>query len=199
MTPTPLPTPTPAAPKRRWLLITSLALNMLFVGTIGGAVFARHRMATPDMFGMSKGGGEPGMRAFFRSLPQDRRPTFRPFVEQVRMTVRPLRQSMQRAREAARLALVAEPFDRARFETATNELLGAEAATRRAMGSILASALTAMTPQERLQFHTFRQKSGSRGVPPPVDDDAAPVPPTPAQSPNQPPAVAPTTPAPTPR
>jgi uncharacterized membrane protein len=157
------PSQAPSVPKRRWLLLASLALNMLFVGTIGGAVLARHRLGPPPEFAIGKLAGEPGLRAFFRALPKDRRPVFRPLGEQFRTTVKPLRLAVRQARDLAAAALVAEPFDPARFENATNELIAAETAARRATASIVASTLTIMTPQERGQFHAYRKSAARKG------------------------------------
>jgi len=156
--------------KRRWLLMASLALNMLFVGTIGGAILARHRFGPPPEAAIGKFAGEPGLRAFFRALPKDRRPAFRPLGEQLRITVKPLRLAARQARDRATAALVAEPFDPARFEKATNELIAAEAAARRATASIVASTLSIMTLQERVQFHALRTAAARHGPGGPADD-----------------------------
>ena len=172
-------------PARRWppLLMASLALNLLILGTVAGTVFA-HRAGVsgfggPDLNVGRMVAGEQGLRGFVRTLPKERRLIFRAAAEQTRQTLKPLRQTARKARDDAGVALRAEPFDAARFEQAMGDLITAEATARRAGVSILAGAVAQMTPAEREQFQAWRKKHERNGPPPPPMDgseqDAAPA------------------------
>jgi uncharacterized membrane protein len=186
--------PSTASPvRRKWspLLMASLALNLLIVGTIAGAVFA-HRG------GMGGGGGPPelnigrmvageqGLRGFVRTLPKERRAIFRASGEQARQALKPLRLTVRKARDDATLALKSEPFDAARYEKAMGDLIAAEGSARRAGVAILASAIGQMTPAEREQFQSWRRKH-ERGGPPPRPADSSDMDPTPSTQPPTPP------------
>lgn len=171
---------TPSAPKYSKLLIASLALNLLILGLIGGAVFS-HRFGRPHEFHL----GDPGFRGFMRSLPKDRRELLRSAGEQGRQTWRPLRQAVQQARAEVDLAMSAVPFDASRAEKSLNELIAAEATARRAGTAVLLSAVSKMTPEERVSFQKWRRKHQRRNGPPDHNDggEIQPPPPLPAPAP----------------
>ena len=173
--------PGPAgAPGRRWspLLLASLALNLLILGTVAGTVLA-HRGSGGAGFGNGGGpdlnigrmvAGEQGLRGFVRTLPKERRLIFRAAAEQTRQTLQPLRLTVRKAREDATLALKSEPFESARFEKARGDLIDAESNARRAGVAILAGAVAQMTAAERDQFQAWRRRHERGGPPPPAAD-----------------------------
>lgn len=172
--------PSPAAaPKRMsWLLIVSLALNLLVLGAIAGAVISHHRRGPPwpltegklfDQINFGKTiGGQDGLRAFSQSLPPDRRAVLRPILDEARQTVKPLRDKAQVLREAAHSAFTAEPFDAAAAEKAAHDLFEGEAGTRKTIVTYFAKALSALTPEERAKFFAWR-KAHAPPPPPPVE------------------------------
>lgn len=166
----------PAAPKYSKLLIASLALNLLIVGLVGGAVFS-HRFGRHHELHL----GDPGLRGFMRSLPKERRDELRATGEQARQAWKPLRQAVQQARAEVDAAMIAAPFDAARIEKSLNELIAAETNARRAGSAVFINALSQMTPDERARFQKWRRKHDHRSGPPRHDDgpDSQPVQPSP--------------------
>lgn len=158
----------PKPPARTWsvLLIASLALNLLVIGVLGGALVARHRHGAPGECQFGRLIGDGGLLGFMRNLPRERRLAIREAVEPARSVLRPLRQAAQLARTEVATAFNAVPVDTARIEKALGELVSAEAAVRRAGTQVLLAALTQMTPQERVQFQSWRRKNHR---PQPVD------------------------------
>lgn len=164
--------------RRSWLLIASLALNLLILGMVGGAVFARHRMGGPrDPLNIGRLMGDPGLRGFIRSLPKDREAALRAASEPARKNLRPLREAAQQARAAATMALKAEPFDAAQMELAMAGLIAAETAVRQAGVAVLVNAVSSMTPAERAQFQAWRARHEFMPPPPPNPKDQPSAPP----------------------
>lgn len=155
----------PVAKRRPWLLITSLALNLLVVGMVGGAVLARHRFPGPHEFNMGRLMGDPGLRGFVQSLPRERRAVMRAAGEQYRQKMKPLRDAAQLARQDVTAALKAEPFEAAKLERALSGLDATEAALRQSSASILVAAVSLMTPAERAQFLEWRTRHERPGPP----------------------------------
>ena len=169
--------PVSRTPKYSKLLIASLALNLLIVGLIGGALIS-HRFGRPHGFNL----GDPGLRGFMRSLPKDRRDVLRAAGEQSRLSWKPLRQAVQQARAEVDIAMNAVPFDAARVEKSFNDLIAAEATARRAGTAVLISAVSQMTPEERARFQKWRRKHDRHHGPPERNNvpETTPVPPPPA-------------------
>jgi Spy/CpxP family protein refolding chaperone len=71
--------------------------------------------------------------------------------------VRPLRRQLREAREEAVAALVAEPFDRVRFQTTQSALLVADQKARDAVHQLYAQIAANMTSEERRGFAAWRQ------------------------------------------
>lgn len=147
----------PLAGWMKWLLIGSLAVNLLVAGTAIG-VFAKHRRMPPgaDLNVVRLVANDHGLQKFFRSLGPDREAAFRPILDDRRQTLVPLRVAARAARRDAAAALAAEPFDAARFKTAMEGLQSAEAAANRSAVTLLTTALEKMTPEERTRFTTWR-------------------------------------------
>jgi uncharacterized membrane protein len=169
----------PLKPGPSWLLIASLALNLLIIGLIAGAAIARHRLAGQNEFNVNRLAGEPGLRGFMRQLPKERRVVIRQAIEPGRETLKTLRQSARKARDSVQLALAAQPFDKAALEKALIELTAAEGAVGRSNATALADAISLMTPAERLQFQAWRRTMGVKSGPfarpaePATPDDVA--------------------------
>lgn len=158
-TTTTLPAP-PTPPKYPKLLIASLALNLLIIGLIGGGMIS-HRLGRQYDLNL----GEPGLRGFMHSLPKDRREALRASGEQARVALKPLRQAVRQARAEVDAAMTAIPFDPARVERSFNDLIAAETSVRRAGSSVLISAISQMTPEERTRFQKWRRKHDQKWGP----------------------------------
>ena len=153
---------TSAPMKYQWLLIGSLALNLLVVGAVAG-MFFRHRggggpNGPPELNIGRLVNSDQGLRGFVRTLPQERRQALRAVVEDARQTLKPLRQTVRAARADASATLKAEPFDPAKFQTSMEAVIIDEGAARRASVAIMVDAVKQMTPQERVSFQAWRKK-----------------------------------------
>lgn len=180
-----VPDPAAGTPsKRSWLLIVSLAFNLLILGGVAGAVLThggpggrRGPFGPADPLNLGHLiGGEQGLRGFGRTLPPDRRKALHVLIEQARQTIQPLRKVTQQARADALVILKAEPFDSQRLDKAMSDLIAAESALRRASASAFVGAMGQMTPDERARFQGWR-KAHEHDLPPPPP--AAPVAPPP--------------------
>jgi uncharacterized membrane protein len=147
----------PLAGRMKWLLIGSLALNLLVAGAAIG-MFTKHRRtaAGADLNVVRLVANDHGVQKFFRTLGPDREAAFRPILDDRRQTLVPLRVAARAARRDAAASLAAEPFDAARFKSAMEGLQAAEAAANRSAVSLLTTALEKMTPEERARFTAWR-------------------------------------------
>lgn len=140
----------------RWLkigLIASLALNVLLIGGIATAAW-KIRHGPPG----GKYGFDMGMKAFARSLPDDRRKMLRDEFKGERQKLQPLREDIRVKWVAANDVLGVEPFDRVKFQTAVDDAIKAEVAMRSAVSTTLVEAAAKLTPDERRQFKDWRAR-----------------------------------------
>ena len=107
----------------RWLLAI-LVLSLLVNGLIAGAFAARWGGASHTPWPGSSVNAH--LVGYAVTLPGERRREILRSTEALRAEMRPIRKAMQQARDRAREALVANPFDPQRFETAQKELFDAE-------------------------------------------------------------------------
>jgi uncharacterized membrane protein len=167
--------PEKSAPTRRsWLLMASLALNLLVVGAIAGTLISgRHRhFGGFGGYGRDGGmGGELGLMGFVRSLPAERQRALREAADLQRGMMRPLRQAVRAARAEANTALSAEPFYAARLQAALSALADAEAKARSAATTVLVKAVNQMTPAERSAFTSWRKTHERNPRPDPTPAD----------------------------
>lgn len=164
--------PEPAA--RRWprlmgfALVASLAFNLLVVGVFAAAAW-RHRFGPP-----MHARGQATVLDFTRTLPDERRRMLLEATNAERLTVRPFRAEIRRARADVRATLQAEPFDAERFKGAQDRLLAAETRARNAAQSLIHAVVLKMSPQERSALaqwqraaeRPWRQHRGQKGEPP---------------------------------
>ena len=96
-------------------------------------------------------------------------------VDPQRQAVRPLRRQLREAREEAVNALIADPFEKRRFEAAQDRVLAADHKARQAVFQLYTEIAANMTPQERRAFAGWREatrkvhRARTRN---PLDDDA---------------------------
>src|SRR5687767_14732605 len=91
------PPPARASRRTRYTLIASLALNLLFIGTIGGSIWAFRHHAPWSMSGVNA-----HLRGFASTLPADRRFAVWQATREERRALRPLRKEVRAARAEAR-------------------------------------------------------------------------------------------------
>lgn len=148
--------PGAAAPRSRWpfyALIASLAVNLLFVGWVGAAMW--HHRHGP---GGWRGGEEGGLMGFARQVPEDRRAALRTKLKAARETVRPLRAAVNDAWTAANASLAAEPFDKAAGKAAFDRAIEADSKMRAKIDDELLTIAESLTSDERKALQAWREK-----------------------------------------
>lgn len=152
-----------AGPMRRtprWLLailVVSLLLNGLIVGA-----FAARRWAFEGHTPWPGSSVNAHLVGYAVTLPGERRRQIWRATEALRAEMRPTRKAMHDARDRARQALVADPFDPQRFAAAQRELFDAEQTTRLATLKLIESIAQQLTPQERAAFADWENKDRHR-------------------------------------
>lgn len=145
----------PSAP--RWMtiaLFASLALNLIVAGVTAGFMW-RHSGRVADTHGPLV---PPNVLSFAGTLPTARQKELFARTEVQRQSVRPLRRQLRELREEAVRVMVAEPFDKDRFNEVQSRLLVADQKAREAVHQLYAEIAVNMTPEERRSFVDWRQK-----------------------------------------
>jgi len=160
----------PAGRALRIALMVSLALNVLIIGGVASALIVSHLHHW-------KGHGHRGslLLSFAETLPSEQGDAIRQKVRSERTVLDPLRKAEREARDAARTALMAEPFDAQQFKAALDQIADADAKVMSARMTIFADTVATFTPEERRQLHNWfeeRRKHGRHHR----DDDRPPPP-----------------------
>lgn len=124
------------------LLAASLALNMLFLGLMGG------RMLSGEM----REGRDDPPGAFLASLPEERAAEVRAYFKEMREQRRAARKERRGQWAKVREAVTADPFDRAALEAAVEEIADSRDATRRARYARMVDFIESMSLEERKAF-----------------------------------------------
>lgn len=138
-----------------WLLavlVISLLINGLVVGAVASRWQALHANVPP--LGSST---NAQLFGFAVTLPPERRREVWNSVETDRAAIRPLRQAVHDARDAARKALLAEPFDPARYAAAQRALFDAEQQMRLRAIDVIQAIAQHLTPAERAAFARWEE------------------------------------------
>jgi uncharacterized membrane protein len=138
--------------------MASLALNVLIVGSVAGALlFGRHHHGW-------KGPGPMGfaLSSFTQTLPAERSEALRAYIVSEEATLATLRKAKHDARAAARTLLTAEPFDAAQFKAALERAVEADLAEKKARTTLLADTAARLTPEERRQLHQWFERRRER-------------------------------------
>jgi uncharacterized membrane protein len=138
----------------RWLLavlVSSLALNFIVVGSVAGAVW-RYRSAAWGGHGIT-----PNLLGYASTLPAERRKELWNRTAEERRHIRPFRREVRLARDETLKMLTAEPFDKPRFLAAQARLLDAENRARAAVQGLYAELAQHLTPEERRGFQHWRE------------------------------------------
>lgn len=131
-----------------WLLIASLAFNVLVIGAMASRAFlVRHGAAI-----VAPVGGGPNLIGFIGTLQAERRREIWTATAAERKALRPLRAAVREARVGVREALATEPFDGKKVEDAHQRLLQAEVALRTQSQRLIARIAGQLSPDERRRF-----------------------------------------------
>lgn len=143
----------------RVLLVVSLALNLLFVGLIAGALWARWH------------GGAPKHRVYsgaveqlMPDLQQSQRQNARALLKTYEAKIGPLLQRQAGVRRQARDAIKAEPYNEQRTEDVLRELRDIRGELHLAMHEMVLGMLQDLRPEQRRKFLSivrarFRQRA----------------------------------------
>jgi uncharacterized membrane protein len=147
---------TPALGRRRprwllWALFASLALNLVVVGLVAGAMW---RFRAPPPWA---GAVTPNLLGYASTLSPDRRKQLWEATASERHSIRPFRRELRAARQETLKALIAEPFDRERFIAAQERHAQADRKARDAVQTLYLKIAEGLTPEERRQFPRWRE------------------------------------------
>jgi len=137
----------------RWvlvLLVVSLAVNLLVIGGVAGAVwrFRAHSYVA--------GSVTPNLIGYASTLPRQRRAELWEATAEERRQLMPLRREVRAAREATIKALVADPFDKERFMAAQAHQAEVEGRAREGVRLLYGKLAEALTAEERRAFPGWR-------------------------------------------
>ena len=138
----------------RWLLValfTSLALNLLIVGSVAGAMW-RFRKPPPWA-----GAITPNLLGYASTLSPDRRKQLWDLTAEERGHIRPFRREVRAARDETVKALATEPFDQVAFKGAQQRQAEAEGRARQAVQDLYVKIAAGLTPEERRAFPRWRE------------------------------------------
>jgi uncharacterized membrane protein len=138
----------------RWLmpvLVGSLALNMIVIGAAGSLLWRGHSEAPLGRRVVAN------IIGYAATLPPERGTELERQIKVERQKAGPLRRALQAAREEVNRALVATPFDRARFLAAWAQLIKADELSREASFELQSAIALHLTPEERRGFLRWRE------------------------------------------
>ena len=144
---------------QKWLLIASLALNLLIIGGAAGA-FWSHRHGGRH-FGHGQG-REHGLMGFVRELAPERQGDLRTALEAEREKIKPVRAAVKEGWKETNNVLAAEPFDKEKLNAAMTRMIDAETRMRTVISGALVETAAKLSPGERLKLKAWREKQGMR-------------------------------------
>jgi len=161
----------------RTLFFVSLAVNLLVLGAIGGALGSGARLQRQEP-AESVVTRLPGLGGFMAAVPPELRPQVREDLAQSWRETRDLRRAALDARRDAFNAAGAEPYDAAVASAAFERMRSADQAVVGVFHQNMAQALAQMTPQQRAEVLERLRRAppaAREGVAPIVDGAEAPV------------------------
>lgn len=138
----------------RWvlvLLVLSLALNLLVLGSVGALMW---RVRAASALG---GAVAPNLLGYASTLPTERRKELWELSAQERQQVRPYRREVRAARQQTVDALVAERFDRQQFIAAQTRQADAETRAREVVRNLYVTIAEGLTREERQGYAHWRE------------------------------------------
>ena len=135
-----------------WRLLASLALNLVVVGSVAGAMW---RFREPPPWA---GAVTPNLLGYASTLPAERRKELWEHTAEERRHIRPFRREVRAAREETIKALVAEPFDRRAVPGRPGAAgRGREHARGPRCRTSIVKIADSLTPEERRAFPRWRE------------------------------------------
>jgi uncharacterized membrane protein len=138
----------------RWMVVAlfaSLALNLLVIGSLAGAIW---RFRTPPA---GAGAIIPNLLGYASTLPLERRKELWEKTREERNHVRPFRRQVRAAREETVRALVTVPFDPAAYRAAQERQAETESRARAAVHDLYVKMAESLTAEERHEFPRWRE------------------------------------------
>ncbi|HET7845739.1 MAG TPA: periplasmic heavy metal sensor [Xanthomonadales bacterium] len=136
---------TTSDPRFRWVLLLSVALNLLLAAVVGSA-WLHHRGGGHGIGGSVR---LPRGEVLEKALPEADRPALRAAYDRHRDDVRAKLGPLWEARREVRDALAAEPFDASRAATALATLREREGAVAAAVHGLLVDLSGSVSPEGR--------------------------------------------------
>jgi uncharacterized membrane protein len=151
MTDTPPVAEGSGAPGGKWraLLMASLALNLVVAGIAASHTWQHRQLGRAGSAGNA---GEFGLHGFLRDLPRERAKELRALIKGERPDLKPLVEMTRAARRTAADTLAARTFDKDKLVEAFGKIDLAEANVKAAARSVVVTAASHMTAEERLQL-----------------------------------------------
>lgn len=143
----------------RWLLMASLAVNLVFVG--GLAALWMKGPPGPRHFGTSQSAF--GLMMFSRELPPERRDAVRRHLRDARAELKALRGDLQSARKKAVGELTSSTYTPERMRAALDAVAAAENRMRDAGAAALMKAIGELTPDDRQKLAEAWNRRIDRG------------------------------------
>jgi uncharacterized membrane protein len=140
----------------RWWLIGSLALNLLFIGTIG-ALAVRHAVAPPQQAPERPRTAAARIERLAAPLPAADAEKLRAAFRAREAAAEGGREGLNRVFERIQSAMRAEPFDAAQLRAAFAEARAARPVYEQAMQDIIASAAAGMSREGRTKLSEWPQ------------------------------------------
>lgn len=137
-------------------LMASLALNILIIGGVAAALLL------PHLHGWKGRPKLTGLAGFAETLPPDRAEMVRQKVQGEKANFEAIRKEERESREAARVILVEDPFDAAKFKAALDRVAQAYDKETRTRMALVADTAAQLTPDERKQLHAYFEKHRAR-------------------------------------
>ena len=95
---------------------------------------------------------------FAHTLPRERSDMIRQKFADLRPNMETIRKSILDARAGVRAALIAEPFDQAKFSAALDGIVDAKTKEQRARVTLFGETVGQLTPEERRQLQDWLEK-----------------------------------------
>ena len=139
----------------KWLLVASLALNLLIAGALAGAWLHRHGDGPLRWAG---GPSDFGLMFFSRSLPDERREAVRKILREGKSGIKSRKAEITALQTAAAEALAAPDFTPEKFRETIAAIGGSEERRRKASVDVLLKVIEILTPEERQRLAEMWKK-----------------------------------------
>jgi uncharacterized membrane protein len=160
-------------PKRRFLLILSLCLNLFLLGVIAAGLFAAwQREALGVGGGLASSPFHP--RNIAAMLPPDGKDKVQAIIRENRAKFMPLIRNVRRSRFEAFRVLQEEPPDRAKLSAAMDDVRRADAELAAEGQKVLIQIMEKLTPEERkIVIEKVRSRSWVKDVERALGEDSS--------------------------